>query len=731
LLPAFLCCLLPLNGAALLSGRITDENSRPVADVFIELYPTSHNTTSDQNGRFNFPRLAAGEYEIRCNHVAYSSKNTVVEIKSSSTQQVNIVLKASENLLPEITVSESYREVSREVITRKDIESTSAAGAEELIKDLGGLQVFRTDGTGSKVSIRGSSAKHVKVLLDGVAFNSAMDGSFDLAAIPAEIIERVEVYKQGSAELTGQGIGGVINIVTRKDAVLNERELNVKWTGTGFYSDRDDWSSNRFSNSEIAADQAFSLFNHNILLSGSYRDLGNRWSYINAGKYDQYRYINNPNTPFEMNNGYNRGNNFFSSVSSGYQDLSYSYFFNYSENNNGLPNLFNITPKTAFISDLTRKHRLDMQYKFRDKGYFNLNSFYDFGKKHILIDDLGAYAADNRDEYTNHGVKFKYLINLPWLAFRQGIDYSKEVLLARNLVGSEHSREAVSLFSGIERNDTLFLPWSSEFSSQGGIRREMLGGEKDQNNFYSAKMSWENKLSNFFIRQEAAYNENYNLPSFSDLFWMENVFASGNPDLKPETAISRSLGIAAGWNGFIKISASAEYFSRSVKNMIVWVKSSFNNKYMPKNNRGAFFSGWDLAASAAFFEEKLTLKSDYHYLYSENYTGVLATDGMPVIYKPKYSVNNSLSIKYKTWKLDANVSYYGKMYQLEESYDFYSDPYWLFNCEIKYNMMFNDNLEFIVLTRCDNLMDEQYQMVYGYPMSGRVIKIGMKLVLKY
>lgn len=41
-------------------------------------------------------------------------------------------------------------------------------------------------------------------MLDGVALNSAMDGSFDLSAIPTEIIDRVEVYKQGNAELSGQ-----------------------------------------------------------------------------------------------------------------------------------------------------------------------------------------------------------------------------------------------------------------------------------------------------------------------------------------------------------------------------------------------------------------------------------------------------------------------------------------------------------------------------------------------
>jgi len=719
-----------LQAAAALSGIITDDSNKPLSDVLVELYPTAKNTQTDQNGAFFFPQTAAGSYEIRTTHIAYQSSRKEVEIKTGGSLKINIILKPATFIMKEINVSENYREAAKEIITRKEIENSSAAEAENLIKDLGGLQVFRTDGTGSKVSIRGSSSKHVKVMLDGVAFNSAMDGSFDLSAIPAEIIERVEVYKQGSAELSGQGIGGVINIVTRKDVVNANNELNAKWTGTGFYSDRDNWQTNRFSNSEISLDNSFSLYNHNILLSGSYKDLANQWSYINAAKYDAYRYINNPNTPYEMQNAYNRGNNFFSSVASNYRDFSYSYFFNYNENKNGLPGFIDKLYKSADMSDIARKHRLDLRFKFRENDYLSLNTYYDNGDKEIQINERPPFGVNSRDEYLNRGMNLKYMINTPWLIIRQGAAYNYEELTAKSLKGKVNNRETCSFYTILERNDSLNLGWSSAINTQTGVRHEILPGITGQNNFYSAQMNWEHKFMAFTVRPEAAYNESFNLPSFSDLFWMDNIFSAGNPNLKPEFAIARSAGIFVDWsNEIINISAGAECFNRDIKNLIVWIKD-WTGKYSPKNNQGAYFSGWDYQAKVSAFDDLLTLKGDYHQLYSENYTGKAATDSNFVIYKPKDSFNTSLEIEWQGINAQFRANHNGRMYQNEvNSQDV--DPFWLFGLSLSYTHKMFKQTEIKTFVEADNLLDKQYQMVYGYPMPGRSVKCGIKINCKY
>ena len=92
---------------------------------------------------------------------------------------------------------------------------------EEAISQAAGVNVRSFGGLGklSTVSIRGSSANQVVVLVDGVRINPAVGGGVDLSTIPPEHIERIEVVRGGDSALYGEGaIGGVINIVTKRAA---------------------------------------------------------------------------------------------------------------------------------------------------------------------------------------------------------------------------------------------------------------------------------------------------------------------------------------------------------------------------------------------------------------------------------------------------------------------------------------------------------------------------------
>ena len=103
------------------------------------------------------------------------------------------------------------------------IEAEDYAGEEEtlegLLDDAVGVQVRSFGGPGqqSEISIRGSTGQQVIILLDGVRLNTAQSGTVDLSTIPLAIVDRIEVSRGGGATQVGSGgIGGVINIVTRR-----------------------------------------------------------------------------------------------------------------------------------------------------------------------------------------------------------------------------------------------------------------------------------------------------------------------------------------------------------------------------------------------------------------------------------------------------------------------------------------------------------------------------------
>jgi len=108
---------------------------------------------------------------------------------------------------------------SSSLITRDDIERQQAGSVPELLQRLAGVSVTSNGGRGksTSVSIRGTSDKHVLVLIDGIRVGSATSGSAALQSIPVEQIERIEVVRGPRSSLYGsEAMGGVIQIFTRR-----------------------------------------------------------------------------------------------------------------------------------------------------------------------------------------------------------------------------------------------------------------------------------------------------------------------------------------------------------------------------------------------------------------------------------------------------------------------------------------------------------------------------------
>lgn len=113
-------------------------------------------------------------------------------------------------------------------VTSDDIRRSGARNLQEVLDLLPGVNGL-VSGAGmaqSKgISVRGMTTE-VLLLVDGVPFMTSSYGTgavlgapFDLRTVPLSSIERVEVLKGASSALYGShGLGGVINVVTRKGA---------------------------------------------------------------------------------------------------------------------------------------------------------------------------------------------------------------------------------------------------------------------------------------------------------------------------------------------------------------------------------------------------------------------------------------------------------------------------------------------------------------------------------
>lgn len=107
------------------------------------------------------------------------------------------------------------------VMTRQDIESSTATDLTALLRQESGVEIATTGGLGmqSAIRIRGSESDHVLVLIDGVRVNSVTTGATAIDQIMLDEIERIEIVRGNVSSVYGsEAIGGVVQIFTRRGA---------------------------------------------------------------------------------------------------------------------------------------------------------------------------------------------------------------------------------------------------------------------------------------------------------------------------------------------------------------------------------------------------------------------------------------------------------------------------------------------------------------------------------
>ena len=104
------------------------------------------------------------------------------------------------------------------VVTGEQLRSQQIRNGGDALRALPGVSVSRSGGNAglTQVRIRGAEGNHTAVLIDGIEANSTTDGEFNFSDLSTDDIERIEVIRGPQSGIYGSGaIGGVVNIVTR------------------------------------------------------------------------------------------------------------------------------------------------------------------------------------------------------------------------------------------------------------------------------------------------------------------------------------------------------------------------------------------------------------------------------------------------------------------------------------------------------------------------------------
>ena len=237
----FRCSLLPLLAAVLLGpvvghaqstgvvqGRVVDANEGsplPGANVVVE--GTSVGTSTNQDGQFRLPNVPTGEQTLTVSFVSYQTSEKTVKVEAGQSTTVNVELASEVLEGEEVVISGLRRSQFRSVNQkRQSLNIVDALAADrignlpeknvaEAVQRLPGI-VLRNDRTeGRFVSIRGGAANLNNVTLNGNTLAStAGSRATALDLLPAEMVSNVEVTKAVTPDMSGNAIGGAVNIQT-------------------------------------------------------------------------------------------------------------------------------------------------------------------------------------------------------------------------------------------------------------------------------------------------------------------------------------------------------------------------------------------------------------------------------------------------------------------------------------------------------------------------------------
>lgn len=174
---------------------------------------------TNADGSFVLRAFRPGMTELRVHAIGYAPLGRTIALANGRVEAVVLAMTPKGVTLAELATTSERRAAGATVLDRARIERSGATDLGEILQQEPGVVVTRRGGPASPatISIRGSSADQVLVLVNGVPLNDPLTGQADLSLVPLSAVEQITVLRGAqSARYGPRALGGVIAVDTRQ-----------------------------------------------------------------------------------------------------------------------------------------------------------------------------------------------------------------------------------------------------------------------------------------------------------------------------------------------------------------------------------------------------------------------------------------------------------------------------------------------------------------------------------
>src|SRR5437879_10098285 len=211
-----------------ITGRVVDASEGVLPGAQVQLQPTGRNAVSDGHGDFTITDIVPGKYTLTITYVGFEPFSTEVTVTGEAAARVEAALQIGRQ--SEVVTVRGDRErgeveainIERtadniiQVLPNEVITSLPNRNIADAVGRLPSVSLERDEGEGKYIQIRGTEPRLSNVTINGIHVPSP-EGvrNVKLDAIPADLVDMVEINKTLSANQDADAIGGSVNLVTK------------------------------------------------------------------------------------------------------------------------------------------------------------------------------------------------------------------------------------------------------------------------------------------------------------------------------------------------------------------------------------------------------------------------------------------------------------------------------------------------------------------------------------